>query len=43
MAQIKFAASQKRQEVTKIDEKEGDEPLKIRLGLRQLQNCRCTA
>ena len=30
VAQIKFAASQKRQEVTKLDEKVGDEPLKIR-------------
>jgi len=32
VAQIEFAASQKRQEFTKLDEKEGDEPLKIRLG-----------
>src|SRR5271165_1273559 len=32
VAQIEFAASQKRQEFTKLDEKEGDEPLEIRLG-----------
>src|SRR5208283_4803148 len=31
VVQTEFAASQKRQEVTKLDEKEGDEPLKIRL------------
>jgi hypothetical protein len=31
VAQIEFAASQKRQEVTKLDEKEGDEALKIPL------------
>jgi hypothetical protein len=30
-AQIEFAASQKRQQVTKLDEKEGDNPLTIRL------------
>jgi hypothetical protein len=32
VAQIEFAASQKRPAVTKLDEKEGDEPLKIRPG-----------
>jgi hypothetical protein len=31
VAQIEFAASQKRQQVTKLDEKEGDNPLTIRL------------
>ena len=31
VAQIEFAPSQKRQQVTKLDEKEGDEPLTIRL------------
>jgi hypothetical protein len=31
VAQIEFAASQNRQEVTKLDEKEGDESLEIRL------------
>ena len=31
VAQIEFAASQKRQQVTKLDEKEGDKPLTIRL------------
>jgi hypothetical protein len=30
-AQIEFAASQNRQDVTKLDEKEGDEPTEIRL------------
>ena len=31
VAQIEFVANQKRQEVTKLDENERDEPLKIRL------------
>ena len=43
VAQIEFAASQKRQEITKLDENETDEALRIRfctaLGEKPLKYC----
>ena len=39
VAQIEFAASQKRQEVTKLDEKERDEATEIRLCTASGKNC----